>query len=277
METVQEQNEDEEEAEFEATQAHQVPGTVSEKALGSVTEEDTQRAVKMLVRYALFCEHRRQPIRRDDFMKKIVKELPTRAFPAILKRANNILRSTFGFEMAELPVRPPRANSKRPSSVPTDGGREKNSNSFILRNVIPEEERVDDASLGHDAPRLVLITVILSLIYVSGKTIQEEVLLNYFSKMGINRTTGIPKSQVQDHTIVDALQGYVKDGYLDRIKVSTSERDVHEYRWGPRAKIEFPQENVSGFIVDVHGNEDENMNKRMKRDIEHLAGEDPEL
>jgi hypothetical protein len=53
------------------------------------------------------------------------------------------------------------------------------------------------------------------------------------------------------------LSTFVKQGYLDRQKTNrtdqsqNSEKDPLEYRWGPRAKIEIPENNLIKFIRAV--------------------------
>lgn len=45
------------------------------------------------------------------------------------------------------------------------------------------------------------------------------------------------------------LKNALKAGYLD--KNSAVNKDEAPYVWGPRAKIDFPEENVSEFIISV--------------------------
>jgi hypothetical protein len=51
------------------------------------------------------------------------------------------------------------------------------------------------------------------------------------------------------------LSTFVKQGYLDKQKTSdqsqNSEKEPLEYRWGPRAKIEMPENNLNEFIRAV--------------------------
>jgi len=78
-----------------------------------------------------------------------------------------------------------------------------------------------------------LLTVILSLIHVNGRVLSDEKLLSTF----------------------------VKQGYLDKQKTNridqsqNSEKDPLEYRWGPRAKIEMPENNLIKFIRALFGHD----------------------
>ncbi|CAL1701870.1 unnamed protein product [Somion occarium] len=57
-----------------------------------------------LVRLALFTEHRRAPLRRDEITKKVLGS-KSRVFPEVYSRAQDILRKTFGMELVELQSR----------------------------------------------------------------------------------------------------------------------------------------------------------------------------
>ncbi|KAE9397916.1 hypothetical protein BT96DRAFT_822681 [Gymnopus androsaceus JB14] len=69
---------------------------------------DVNLQANRLVRIALFMEHRRMPLKRDDISKKVFGPSATRAsrsFNRVFERAQNILSRTFGFELVELQSR----------------------------------------------------------------------------------------------------------------------------------------------------------------------------
>ncbi|KAJ7261310.1 MAGE family-domain-containing protein [Mycena haematopus] len=73
-----------------------------------VDEEDDRegrneldRAAFALVRLAMFTEHKRVPLRRDEISKKVLGS-NGRAFNRVLTMAQQILRNTFGMELVEL-------------------------------------------------------------------------------------------------------------------------------------------------------------------------------
>ncbi|KAF5375853.1 hypothetical protein D9615_008195 [Tricholomella constricta] len=67
-------------------------------------ETETKRKANELVRLALFTEQRRTALRREDISKKVLGNNP-RAFNRVFDRAQDILRKTFGMELAELQTR----------------------------------------------------------------------------------------------------------------------------------------------------------------------------
>lgn len=61
--------------------------------------------VKKLVRLALASEYSRQVIRRTDISAKVLGEQGTRQFKVVFEAAQKALRTRFGMEMVELPVK----------------------------------------------------------------------------------------------------------------------------------------------------------------------------
>ncbi|KAJ7211020.1 MAGE-domain-containing protein [Mycena rebaudengoi] len=64
-------------------------------------QTDVGRMACALVRLALFTEHKRTPLRRDEISKKVLGA-NTRAFAAVFAAAQTILRKTFAMELVEL-------------------------------------------------------------------------------------------------------------------------------------------------------------------------------
>ncbi|KAG1772080.1 MAGE-domain-containing protein [Suillus occidentalis] len=68
------------------------------------TDADLDRKASDLVRFALFMEQRRSPIRRDDINKKVLAS-NSRLFNHVLERAQKLLKKTFAMELVELQSR----------------------------------------------------------------------------------------------------------------------------------------------------------------------------
>ena len=47
------------------------------------------------------------------------------------------------------------------------------------------------------------------------------------------------------------LLRFMKQGYLDRIKVGRGDNEIISYVWGPRAKVEFTEDLLIRFMTDV--------------------------
>jgi hypothetical protein len=62
------------------------------------------------------------------------------------------------------------------------------------------------------------------------------------------------------------LNHKTKQGYLERAKMANGE-DI-ELSWGPRAKIEYPMENMIEFIVALYGSTSSN---QLKSDLQRMG------
>ncbi|KIJ90175.1 hypothetical protein K443DRAFT_686926 [Laccaria amethystina LaAM-08-1] len=68
-------------------------------------DSELVRKANDLVRLALFCEHKRTPLRRDDITKKVLGANASRAFNSVFLAAQEKLRKVFGMELVEIPSR----------------------------------------------------------------------------------------------------------------------------------------------------------------------------
>ncbi|KAJ6589317.1 MAGE family-domain-containing protein [Mycena capillaripes] len=80
-------------------------------------ENSLDRAAYALVRLAMFTEHKRVALRRDEISKKVLGS-NARAFPRVLARAQEILRNTLGMELVELRS---RAELDKDTAAPGNG------------------------------------------------------------------------------------------------------------------------------------------------------------
>ncbi|KAF8876784.1 MAGE family-domain-containing protein [Gymnopilus junonius] len=95
VEEVPEEEDEEEEEEA---------GEGEEMDVDGEADSEISRKVNALVRLALFTEHRRAVLRRDEINKKVLGS-NSRVFNQVFAEAQQKLKSTFGMELAELPTR----------------------------------------------------------------------------------------------------------------------------------------------------------------------------
>ncbi|KAF9967999.1 Histone-Lysine N-Methyltransferase ash1l [Mortierella alpina] len=126
--------------------------------------------------------------------------------------------------------------------------------SYYLRNILPQEliasPVVDWESESAD---MGLLMVTLALIMVREGSILENVLMSHYRRMHLLEDAS-PFGEV-----TKKLEMYIKKRYLERIKLDhlddSGEKAEIEYRWGARARVEVPEENVIKFIQEVFGRE----------------------
>ncbi|KAJ3166947.1 hypothetical protein HDU88_003036 [Geranomyces variabilis] len=235
----------------------------------NMTTEEFERRVKDVVRLALASEHRRQPLKRDEINKKVLKD-NTRAFAKVFEGAQKRLQNTFGMELVEMATRekrqPANVAGRRAAAAaaPKQGSR-----SYILRSTLSPDDREAAINWGESEPSMVLLCIILGIIHVSGRKIEEVFLLGHLKRLGLRR--GGPRHE-KFPPIDDVLADFVKHAYLDRVKIATAEEDTYEYSWGPRAKIELKEEDLLVFMTEVYPDLTPDAERRLKKDIARMAG-----
>ncbi|KAI9097086.1 MAGE family-domain-containing protein [Phlyctochytrium arcticum] len=250
----------------------QITNTNAERLLQSLPSENTAQKVKELVRLALSTEHRKVPLRREEINKKVLKE-HTRVFPAIFERANDRLRSIFGFEMVELPAKDmtaaaTQAQTQTQTQKNGPGAKTvvKSSRAYILRSILPVDQRI--TRWGAETPEMVLTCLILCIIMVNGRQLDEGRLLGYLARLGIGKDDSV----LEYDTPMAFLSHMTKQNYLIRNKIQMGEMDTYDYFWGPRAKIELPEEHAIEFIAEAYDDLTPDVLARLRTDIERLAG-----
>lgn len=243
---------DEEESEASSNEGsvdqHSTP---TEKAAQKLTTEELERKIKDVVRLALFSEFRKQPVKREDITKKVLYEHSRAYYEIVFDKAQERLEDIFGMKLAELPKKSFGTGGARKPV----GNKDKPTKSYVLKNVLPQEYRETDIiNWGKNEQDIMgLLTVILSLIHVNGRVLSDDQLNHYFRRLHL---VGNDKFDLEK-----LLSTFVKQGYLDRQKTSSTdqsqnlEKDPFEYRWGPRAKIEIPENNLNKFIRALFGHD----------------------
>jgi len=240
----QKQQQQQEEQEAEA------PMDVDNQALAAtasnMSQEELQKKVKDLVRFALFCERHRMTIKRDDISKKVLKE-HARAFNTVFPRANNELRDTFGFEMVAVDARERITGAARKMAKPTA------IRQYILKNMLlpPEDDFINWRNQLKD---MGLLNTILALILMSERrSLNAERLWSLLEAVNVEKVTN--HAAFGD---VDKLLGkFIKDGYLNRVRSELQADEVHEYRWGPRAHVLCEEGDLLKFIAQIQGKEND--------------------
>ncbi|KAJ3286956.1 hypothetical protein HK104_008805 [Borealophlyctis nickersoniae] len=265
----QQQDEEDSSSDDEAPSQRKAPG---ENYIQKMNAEEIERKVKDIVRLALAMEHRRQPLKREDVVKKVLKE-HGRAFEPLFKMAQERLRDIFGMELVKLPVRERKVTMSQ--AVRRGANKDKaasSSKSYVLRTIVPGEEREGMTKWGDESPYMVLLCIVLSLIYVHDRVITDTALNMHLRRLHLRKDHPHPVFGSVDQ----ALALFCKQGYLIKSKSTEGEhggdREVWEYVAGPRAKVEFPDENVVGFIMEMYPDVEGGARLRLEKDIIRAGG-----
>lgn len=178
-----------------------------------------------LVKYLLAKDQTKIPIKRADMLKDIIKEY-TDVYPEIIERAGYSLEKVFGIQLKEI---------------------DKNDHLYILLSTL---EPTDAGILGttKDSPKLGLLMVLLSIIFMNGNRSSEAVIWEVLRKLGLR--PGIHHSLFGDvkKLITDE---FVKQKYLDYARVPNSNPPEYEFFWGLRSYHETSKMKVLKFACKV--------------------------
>ncbi|XP_074609062.1 non-structural maintenance of chromosomes element 3 homolog [Acropora palmata] len=228
-------DEEEEEAETESTQIGR-----SQKSHKELSKDELNRKASELVRYLLFMDRKKYPIKRADITKNVLKE-HAKAFNQVFERAKKDLQKVFGIDVVEIEVG-------------------KSKGYILINESIAQGNLID---WGDDLPKIGLLLVVLSLIITSDHdfVITESQLWHTLKRFGIE-----PKAEHKVFGDADKLisQEFVRQCYLDRKKVVGGDETAYEYRWGQRAEKELSKKKLGLFISEIYGTELESWSSQMR-------------
>lgn len=120
-------------------------------------------------------------------------------------------------------------------------------------SVLPSAFRVPEILPPAKAPSVftestytALYTFLISLITLSGGSIQEQKLDRYLQRTNTDQYTPVDRTD-------RLLQRMCKDGYLVRNREMDGGEEIIEYMVGPRGKTEVGESGVSGLVREVYG------------------------
>lgn len=230
--------------------------------MAGLSSLEREGMVARMVRYALFSDVNKLPMKRDEINRVVlgVHSRRRNLFRHVLAAADLKLRTVFGFEIKEI-VR----SSGRSSTT-----------MWVLRmchthSFTSDRARVSHSQeiLGHSAdetPQIGLLMVILALIFANDERIGEEALFDHLKTLGLYR--GV------DHRVLGKpeklLDNFVRELYLERkrdelsnatMQARTAQAQVvgeapkveYFYSMGPRSKLEVQKLQIVEFLSSVTG------------------------
>ncbi|KAF1843198.1 MAGE-domain-containing protein [Cucurbitaria berberidis CBS 394.84] len=250
--------EDDDDVDMEESQQEQGSGSLEQLSKG-------------LVRYALSCEYARKPIKRQDINEKVLGS-HTRLFKEAFSRANGELMEVFGMQMVELP-KADRVTTRQKRAAVASDSQSKTSSLWVLKTILPEQYRIpeiigpsrplDEGLINREDAYVGLYTMAIALITISGGMMPEGKLDRALRRMNADQTTPIG---TKDKT----LAAMIKDGYIVRVKDSSSGEEMIDYIVGPRGKVEVGRDGVAKLIRAMHGESDnlDEVEKRIQRTLD---------
>lgn len=210
----------------------------------NVSKED----VINLIRLALAKEVSKRPLTREEIMQHVLSG-SGRNLRSLINAANIKLEEEFAMKLVPLPAR------TRHISTQTVAGRRTvtaaqntkpstmGNNKYIL--LSSTERRLDGVAFHPNPARLGLLSVILTLIVLSGNELEEEILMEKLAGLSIDFPYDGQFGSID--TWIDELK---KQKYIAADK-KLDDPNVIILSTGPRAALEFPPERLAAFATDL--------------------------
>ncbi|KAF2230945.1 MAGE-domain-containing protein, partial [Viridothelium virens] len=216
--------------------------------------------VKKMVRLALACEYRRSEIRRGDIGEKVLGSTAQRgAFNKVFERAQEQLQHVFGMEMVELPAKEKVTIAQKRAAQKSSGP--SSTKSWIVTSTLPPAFRTPDILSTGDSGYVALYTYIVSIIMLSGGKLPSSKLDRYLRRANADESTPVASTE-------KLLQRLCKEGYIVKIKDSSSGEEMIDYIIGPRGRVEVGEGGVAGLVKAVYGEAaNEELSKRVQRSL----------
>ncbi|KAM8862573.1 necdin-like 2 [Spinachia spinachia] len=200
-----------------------------QKGMERLTPAQVDQKTAEVVQYFLVKDQKKIPVRRADLVKHVVKEYRT-IYPEIMKRAARTFDQVFGLKMIEIDAK---------------------NHMYILINKL---EPVAEASAIKNPtnPKMGLLFVILSVVFMKGGVVRENLIWSTLKKLRVD--PGEKHAEFGDVRRV-VTDEFVRQRYLEYVRIPHTEPVEHEFRWGQRADVEVSKTKILEFMGQLHEQE----------------------
>ncbi|KAL4655473.1 hypothetical protein GN956_G5979 [Arapaima gigas] len=225
--------EEEEDVSFTQPSSSQV-----QRGLDRLTPAQVDQKVAEVVQFILIKDQKKLPMKRADIVKHVIKEYKN-IYPEIMKRVNMKFEKVFGLKLVEIDAK---------------------NHAYILVNKLEQDPQQPDLmSSGH--PKTGLLFVILSVIFMKGGVVKESVVWNVLKKLRVDQ--GEKHEEFGDVKKL-VTEEFVRQRYLEYIRIPHTEPQEHEFRWGLRAEKEVSKVKMLEFVGQLHAQDPQVWTKQYK-------------
>lgn len=219
-----------------------------QRGLEKLTSSQVDQKTAEVIQYILVKDQRKLPIRRADLVKNVLKEYKT-VYPEIIKRAMHTLDQVFGLKLVEIDT--------------------KNHIYILINKLEPCEEGALPLQTP-SSPKTGLLFVILSVIFMRRGVVKESLIWNTLKKLRVDpgekhELFGDVKKLVTDE--------FVRQRYLEYVRVPHTEPVEFEFRWGQRADVEVSKAKILDFMGQLHEQDPQTWSQQYRE--AHPSGSQP--
>ncbi|XP_070824449.1 necdin-like 2 isoform X1 [Chaetodon trifascialis] len=214
--------EDDEDTTFTLPSTSQV-----QRGLEKFTAAQVDQKTAEVVQYLLVKDQKKIPVRRADLVKNVVKEYRN-IYPEIMKRAARTFEQVFGLKLVIIDPK---------------------NHVFILVNNLETPEGASPIDSPTN-PKTGLLFVILSVIFMKGGVARETLIWNVLKKLRVD-----PGEKHEDFGDVKKLvtEEFVRQKYLEFLRVPHTEPVEHTVQWGQRTQAEVSKAKILEFMGELYG------------------------
>lgn len=216
----------------------QPSSTQVQRALENLSREQVDQKTAEVVQYFLVKDQKKIPIRRADIVKHVVKEYRS-IYPELIKRAAQTFDKVFGLKLVEIDTK---------------------NHLYILVNNLEAAEGESPINTPAN-PKMGLLFVILSVVFMKGGAVRENLVWNILKKLRVD--PGEKHDEFGDVKKV-ILDEFVRQRYLEYVRIPHTEPVEHEFRWGQRAEIEVSKAKILEFMGELHEVEPQSWTQQYK-------------
>nr|XP_019961440.1 PREDICTED: non-structural maintenance of chromosomes element 3 homolog isoform X2 [Paralichthys olivaceus] len=199
-----------------------------QRGLEKFTPAQVDQKTAEVVQYFLVKDQKKVPVRRADLVKHVVKDYRN-IYPEIMKKATRTFDQVFGLKLVEIDTK---------------------YHVYILVNKL---ETAEEASgINPTNPKTGLLFVILSVIFMKGGVVRETLIWNTLKKLRVD--AGVKHEEFGDvkRLVTDE---FVRQRYLEYVRIPHTEPAEHEFHWGQRADLEVSKAKILEFMGQLHDQE----------------------
>ncbi|KAM9351354.1 necdin-like 2 isoform 1-T2 [Symphorus nematophorus] len=197
-----------------------------QRGMDKLTPAQIDQKTAEVVQYFLVKDQKKIPVRRADLVKNMVKEYRN-VYPEIMKRAARIFDQVFGLKLVEIDPK---------------------NHMYILINKMETPEAASPIKSPAN-PKMGLLFVILSVIFMKGGVVRESLIWSTLKKLRVD--AGEKHEEFGDVKKV-VTDEFVRQRYLEYVRIPHTEPIEHEFRWGQRAETEVSKAKILEFMGQLH-------------------------
>lgn len=197
-----------------------------QRGMEKLTSSQVDQKTGEVIKYILVKDQKKIPVRRADLLKNVIKDYKN-VYPEIMKRVGQTLDQVFGLELVEIDTK---------------------NHLYIVINKLKPCEAAPPVNTP-SKPKMGLLFIILSVIFMKRGVVKEGLIWNTLKKLRVD-----PGEKHEEFGDVKKLvtDEFVRQKYLEYVRVPHTEPIEYEFRWGLRAEKEVSKAKILEFMGELH-------------------------